>query len=993
MRRPRVWLFTVLILLIIGGIFIFPAYAQSTPPRDQGYWYVVRRGDSWWSISARTGVPVSVLQQYNPQAIHPNLWLYTGEKIWIPTGQTDSQRGYWYVVRPGDTWLGLAIRTGVPVEVLKRLNPHAIHPNDWMWVGDRIFIPTGPVSAAQPTPSAGTPVPAATATPAPAETPAPAATEVPPTATPVATSPAETSPLPTPAATPTAVSTPLPTRPPTPTPAGEVTPLPPRPPTPTPSSGGRQGEQSTPTPVPVDVPCPEEEQGLDQVLTRVVDAAGGDLARVTAWLQACGLSVPGEEAVAQADVDGNGQPDLLFALTRENPRTHQMTGTLLLFTREGEALQPLLREQVDAAVRVLAFRDVNGDGRTDVVWREDVCGPVDCTVTVHVQSWDPQEKKLVPFSDGVISMVNADVWLEDVDGDGAEEIVLHGGIIKAIGAGPQRAWKEIWDAKGGKPYELVARVYDPSPCLYHWVLDGNHALEQGDVEKAIQIFQQVVSNPELTACWLRPAEEEELRSFGWFRLALAYAYAGRPDQVESVVHQAEQAYPDALYIQALKEWYRAYAESQDPQKACEALQPFIESHPDLWKMLAHYGFANPTFGPADVCPTSSSRAGQTTPVTTTDTSETTPTPAPTAAGESGSCPKDLEEVSTWAQRTLTQVKGDILALYEATRQCGLTGDAYGGVGGHDVDGDGDEDVFLALDLPLHQGMEVGPGAVLAFHRQGDDFSLKLEQLYTGTVTLLAVEDLNQDGQVDVVWQEMRCRPEEKVDCTLTVQVYSWTGEDYVVWVQGEPQGHNARVEFADEAPGSGQEILIRENVYSDAPTKEPERVQVWASDGGAPYSLFDVMYPDNTCARYALHAAWVALQGAPTYGWDRAVERFAHVFSGQGLTACKPGGDAEEELATVRSFAGLELAIAASFAGNGSLAKATLDTLDQELPDAPFTPLAHTWWDAYSASGDARAACQAVVQALQEKPDLLALLGGYPVDPLPPQTPEDVCPE
>ncbi len=140
MFKPRMWILVVLIIVALGATLSLPGYAQQG--RGEGYWYTVRPGDSWWSISVQTGIPVGALQAANPQAIRPNLWLWQGERLWIPTGQVTRQRGYWYIVQPGDSWLDLAIRTGVSVSVLKRLNPQAVHPHDWMWAGDRIFIPT-----------------------------------------------------------------------------------------------------------------------------------------------------------------------------------------------------------------------------------------------------------------------------------------------------------------------------------------------------------------------------------------------------------------------------------------------------------------------------------------------------------------------------------------------------------------------------------------------------------------------------------------------------------------------------------------------------------------------------------------------------------------------------------------------------------------------------------------------------------------------------------
>ncbi len=993
MRRPRVWFLAVLLsIVLIITLIPFPSLAQHTPPRGQGYWYTVRPGESWWSISMKTGVPVGVLQQFNPQAIHPRLWLYAGERIWIPTGQTNHVRGYWYVVRRGDTWLDLALRTGVPVNVLKRLNPHAVHPHDWMWVGDRIFIPTGPVGtsptatpATPPSPAPATPTsPPATSTPSATSTPAPTPTSLPPTTS-------------TPA--PTATNTPVPPTPTsTPTAPAPTTPLPTRPPTP--GSGERHGKPTvppTPTPLTVNVPCPTEETNLDQILAEVLQKAQEDGDIIQNWLEMCGLSVSGERAVTFTDIDGDGNREAIFALTAESPQTGHIMGTLLILTPTDGSYTPLFQKHVEGGIDLLAAKDVNKDGRTDILWREVTCTGANCTTTVNVESWDPDKKNLVEFSEGVISMTNADVWLEDVDNDGVQEIVLHGGIIKAIGAGPQRAWKEIWDSVGGKPYVLSRRVYDPSPCLYHWVLDGNYALQNGDFEKAIQIFQRVVSDPELTPCWLRAFEEQELRSFGWFRLAQAYAYAGQPDMVRSVVHQAQTAYPNALYVQALNVWYQAYEESHDPAKACRTLDPFVKDNPELWRMLSDYGFANPTFGPADVCPVIRQREGATpVPSSTTSSAAVPATPAqasPTPQHEETSCPKDLGEVTDWALNTAVSVHGDILQLYEAARACALTGDAYGGVGGHDVDGDGDEDILLALNIPKKEGIDVGPGMILALHRRDGELNLAFRKTYSGTVTLLAIEDLNQDGHVDVVWQEVRCASEEPADCTLSAYLYSWKDDTYTLWTRGQPRGHNARVDFADEAPGSGQELLLNENVYSDRPTEIPVRKQIWASDGGAPYALYDVLYEDTTCARYALHSALVALWTAPEYGWERAIERFAHVLDGRDLTACKPNADEAEEMAAVRSFAGLELAISAAYAGKESLAEAALTTLTEQLGQAPFTPIAQTWWEVYSQKKDAQAACQAAVQALKKAPQALKELQGYPLSDVPPLRAEELCPE
>ena len=944
MFKPRMWILVVLIIVALGATLSLPGYAQQG--RGEGYWYTVRPGDSWWSISVQTGIPVGALQAANPQAIRPNLWLWQGERLWIPTGQVTRQRGYWYIVQPGDSWLDLAIRTGVSVSVLKRLNPQAIHPNDWMWAGDRIFIPTSAVPeapAASPTPTSAAPPAEATPT-APPATPAVAAS---PTPTLAAKPGHEPTVALTPAASPEANR-----------------------PSSSPSSTPETAAQPPSAPT-IDVPCPATEDNLGDVLTTVLVASKGRAESVQSWLASCSQTSEATTTVAFADINGDGQPDAVLAVPRLDSDSQAQT-VVYIYVAQGEKYAPVYTQTLAGTAQVLAVKDLNEDGHTDMVLEVKTCDANACITTVKVLSWQDQDTGLVAFSEGEISMPNATVRLEDTTSDPGLEIVLHGGVIEAIGAGPQRSWTEVWASKNGGPYQLVARRYDPSPCLYHWVLDGNQALKEGRFDEAIAIFQKVVSDPDLEACWLRPDEEEELRTFGWFRLALSYAYAGQPDMVGTVVQQAEQVYPDTPYVQALGVWYQTYRTTQDARKACEALQPLIERNPILWEMLSDYGYANPTFGPGDVCPL-----------------------VKTAEKESASkaCPENLDEAANKMQALLDASPGDIMALYSFARDCGYVGDAYGGVGAQDVDGDGSEEIFVAINLPAqNEKGSAGPGVLVAFTAQDDTYTPTFQQPFSDTVTLLALEDLNQDGHADVAWKTSHCVEAETTSCQVEAHVASWTGEGFESWIKGPAVGHNARVEFADKGPGSGQELLLIENAYADTPSQVPERTQIWASDSGKPYTLFDVTYGATTCARYALDEADVAFRTAQQFGWDRVFSRLQKVLNDDTLTTCKPGVAPEKELATVRSFASLRLMQAYVYTGQLDAAEKALSNMVSVWPDSPFTTLAQQWWRIIEDTGDINQACQKLVAAVQSDPMVLDALHGYPVENLHPMDAEEMCP-
>ena len=131
---------------------------------------------------------------------------------------TGAQGGYWYTVKRSDTWQTVARDSGVSVLDLWHANPGQLYPNRWLYTGTRLWIPAAPRAGARPAAPAATPVPPATVTELPTPLPttpeasatqlaAPTATETTaPTATRAAISTAE--PTATAALTPTGQATP-----------------------------------------------------------------------------------------------------------------------------------------------------------------------------------------------------------------------------------------------------------------------------------------------------------------------------------------------------------------------------------------------------------------------------------------------------------------------------------------------------------------------------------------------------------------------------------------------------------------------------------------------------------------------------------------------------------------------------------------------------------------------------------------------------------------
>ena len=145
-RRQSLLSFALLVALL--SLLILPALAQADNNPPDGYYYTVKQGDTWSIVSRRTGLSVAELKRLNPKAIHPKGWLWVGERLWVPgkppTVQPSKVEGYWYQVRPGDTWNTVAKATGVPVKQLWAANPGLLNRQLWLYLGQRVWIPAAP---------------------------------------------------------------------------------------------------------------------------------------------------------------------------------------------------------------------------------------------------------------------------------------------------------------------------------------------------------------------------------------------------------------------------------------------------------------------------------------------------------------------------------------------------------------------------------------------------------------------------------------------------------------------------------------------------------------------------------------------------------------------------------------------------------------------------------------------------------------------------------
>ncbi len=480
----------------------------------------------------------------------------------------DPCSGRWYRVQRGDSWSNLAQRTGLTVAALKTANPGpAVHPQGWLIVGQTLCLPEG---AAAPGP-AGRQLASAGFIPVTVRRGDSWA---------VLAARYGVSVVALQAANPQALR------------AGQVL---------------RTGDriQIPVTPAMIErFPCVDDLPGVASIAAQVLTEWNGSSEILQSYLARCGVLEGERGAVQKATLRGGPESEVVLALVDAQVGAGNPLGALAVLAAGPLGWEVLYQSGLVADVELLTLEDVNDDENADIVWSDTTCGERACFTTVHVTSYVDGDFR--SWINGSTTLASAAVRLEDIMPQGSgRELVIQGGVISTVAAGPQRPITVLWASLGGAPYVAMQQSYAPSFCLYHQILDADAALQGGPYDNyaaAIAAYRAAADDPRLVACWIRPDEVAELRAYALYRLAVAHAYAGDLAAAGAAVEELASLYPADPLAELAQLWWVAYRTARDDAAACAVAETFAGRNPVTWQRLADYGFANPEFSADMLCP-------------------------------------------------------------------------------------------------------------------------------------------------------------------------------------------------------------------------------------------------------------------------------------------------------------------------------------------------------------------------------------------------------
>jgi hypothetical protein len=237
---------------------------------------------------------------------------------------------------------------------------------------------------------------------------------------------------------------------------------------------------------------------------------------------------------------------------------------------------------------------------------------------------------------GVFVEGNTELYFEDLDHDGYQELVFYQGIPVWSTYHDGLPWRRVKDYYrwNGYFYSLYKQDYDPPVYRFQAVRDADYASKWQEYDKALALYQQVIFSDTLkpwSAGWLQyeqtiwlssnsgdptptpppddPKEFPFLEAYSRYRIMLLHVVGGYLSEAKIVYDTLQEKFPEGqpghIYAELAQIFWNEYQASQSIEQSCTKASLWaIVQDADIFYYISSdfHGWQNPSYEREDFCP-------------------------------------------------------------------------------------------------------------------------------------------------------------------------------------------------------------------------------------------------------------------------------------------------------------------------------------------------------------------------------------------------------
>lgn len=365
-------------------------------------------------------------------------------------------------------------------------------------------------------------------------------------------------------------------------------------------------------------PAPTDWENLESWLA-ILWRSNVNPAAVRAALQQSGMQ-RGLDDWRAADFDGDLRDEWVLVLYDQSmPGTvFGAAGDLWIVNDTGAIFRYYTAPSGDIydflAPTIVHMADLTGDGLPELITDVTTCGVHTCTNSYRIigrregQLTDLQFVAAPPpqGADGPqpITMTYADTWLSDIDDDGLQEFLVHGGTIGSVGGGVIRPHTEVW-GWDGTAVTLAETILDPTQYRHHILYEANDRMAAGDLDGALALYESAINDGTWRddGFWHAPEQiRADISAFAAFRLILIDLLQGNAERANSRLAWLGATYPGSAAARAAGTLVAEWAGPEGAEALCDRIENSLAAIENPTGVLADMGYGNPSLGAGDFCP-------------------------------------------------------------------------------------------------------------------------------------------------------------------------------------------------------------------------------------------------------------------------------------------------------------------------------------------------------------------------------------------------------